>query len=259
MRLEKRRCLVTGGGTGIGRALVQALLAKGAQVVTCGRRADVLAALAADMQSDRLTVVTADLARAEDRAHLVSETQRVLGGLDLLINNAGRVAVGPVEDIGAEVLESLFAVNVVAPYALCRDFQAILASAGGRIVMIGSMFGDIAFPLFAGYSASKFALRGLSDGLRRELAGDGIRVTYVAPRATRTPAAESFAALEKAFDMKMDEPERVADLVLATIENEKDFAFPGFAERLFRVLQVLRPAVIDKALGAKLAAYRRCA
>src|SRR3546814_7220706 len=107
--------------------------------------------------------------------------------------------------------------------ALTRQLLPLLQlSSQARIVNIGSVFGDIGHPLFAGYCASKFALRGLSDALRRELAAVGIGVTYAAPRATRTVAADGFADLMLPFAMAMDMPETIAAQIVAAGAQERD-------------------------------------
>ena len=115
---------------------------------------------------------------------------RQWGGLDVLVNNAGVIAIGPLAYATDEEFELVMATNVVAPLALTREMLPLLRRATpSRVVNVGSMFGDIAYPLFAAYSASKFALRGLSIALRRELRSYGIGVTYAAPRATKTDAS----------------------------------------------------------------------
>jgi short-subunit dehydrogenase len=147
----------------------------------------------------------------------------------------------------------MLATNVAAPLALTRDMLALLrAAAPSRVVNIGSMFGDIAFPLFAGYSATKFGLRGISDALRRELADDGIGITHVAPRAVRTPAFAAYGELEAPFAMKVDAPHAVARRIWDAVARDRDRVYPGPAEQLFRLVQHLAPGIIDNALAPRL-------
>jgi short-subunit dehydrogenase len=126
-----------------------------------------------------------------------------------------------------------------------------LEAAQGRVVNVGSVFGDIAYPFFAAYSATKFGLRGFSDALRRELSGRGVGVTYIAPRATQTAAEAEFAALVEPMDMTMDTPARVATQAWDAIEAGKRESFPRGKERLFVKIQRLFPSIIDKAVGAQ--------
>ena len=106
-------------------------------------------------------------------------------------------------------------------------------AAPSRIVNIGSIFGDIAYPLFAPYSASKFALRGLSMAMRRELKPYGIGVTYAAPRATKTDPTKDFEELVKPLKMHMDDPAVVAAQIWRAVSKDLDTAYAKGAERLF--------------------------
>jgi short-subunit dehydrogenase len=111
----------------------------------------------------------------------------------------------------------------------------------------------IAFPYFSAYSATKFSLRGWSDGMRRELVPARIGVTYAAPRGTRTAAAESFAALAVAFAMRLDPPDILARQIARAITADPRAVYPRGIERLFVLLQRLMPMAIDQALGWQLA------
>ena len=114
------------------------------------------------------------------------------------------------------------------------------------------MFGDIPFPLFSGYSATKAGLRALSDALRRELADDGIGVTHAAPRAVRTPAFARYDELERPFAMKVDSPEAVARHIWNGVARGRATIYPGLAERVLLLVQRLAPGIIDVALAPRL-------
>ena len=122
----------------------------------------------------------------------------------------------------------------------------------GRIVNVGSMFGSIGFPCFAAYSATKFALWGYSQALRRELAGTGVGVNYVSPRAVKTafnpPVVHEMAAQGI---MRMDEPDRVARAIVQAIEKGRKDVYVGFPESLFaRINAVLpEPALLRRRSG----------
>jgi len=247
MQRDPQTVLITGAGSGIGRALAVEAARRGMRVAIAGRRKEPLRETAAAMgEAAAVMILQADVTAPEDRAAIVSRIQEEFGRLDYLVNNAGSVAVGRFQALNEEELMYLFTVNVAAPAMLSREALPLLrVAAKGRIVNVGSMFGDIAFPRFAAYSASKFALRGLSDGLRREFAPDGIGVTYAAPRATRTPAADSFMALAKPMQMVLDPPEKVARQIWKAAASGKARVYPGLGERLAVIAQALVPSLLD--------------
>lgn len=251
MLLEKRSIVVTGAGSGIGRAIALAAADRGAQLVLIGRREAALQETAALLPAGtRWNLVTADITSAPGRADIVNACRR--HGIDILINNAGVVASGLLSGLKDEDLVRLVMTNVAAPVALTRDLVPLLKlSDRPRIVNIGSVFGDIGHPYFVAYCASKFAVRGFSDALRRELTADGIGVTYAAPRATRTPAADGFHDLVAPFAMRLDDPATVAARIMKGIEAEASTIYPGGPEGLFVWLQRLLPVVIDRVLGEK--------
>ena len=125
----------------------------------------------------------------------------------------------------------------------------MIARGRGHIVNIGSMFGSIGFPCFAAYSASKFALRGFSQALRRELTASGVGVTYVSPRAVSThfnpPVVHRMAEMGL---MHMDQPRWVVKRILRAIEKEKDEAYIGFPESVFARINAVLPAMVSRAI-----------
>lgn len=254
MSLAGRFALITGGGSGIGRALAIEASRRGMSVALVGRRRDKLeetrARLAAG--SDCL-IVPADVTSPDARRAVRDRVQDAWGRLHVLVNNAGIVAAGPLAETEDADLERLMATNVVAPMAMTRELLPLLrAGEPARVVNLGSMFGDIAFPMFAAYSASKFGLRGLSNALRRELAGLGIGVTYVAPRGARTEATQAIAPLVQRLDMTFDSPDAIAHDTWNAVARGRDAAYPRGAERLFTLIERLAPSLIDRALTAQL-------
>jgi NAD(P)-dependent dehydrogenase (short-subunit alcohol dehydrogenase family) len=258
MQLEGKRALITGASSGIGRALAIEASRRGMIVALCGRRGDALAETLAMMSpSGHHMRLRGDITRPAVRRGMRDHLWRRWGGLDVLVNNAGIVPVGPLACVTDAELEQVMAINVVAPLALTREMLPLLRRATpSRIVNVGSMLGDIPYPLFAAYSASKCALRGLSIALRRELKAYGIGVTYAAPRATRTSAANAMAPLVAPMQMRLDDPDRVAMQIWRAVTKDADSTYGKGPERLFVLLQRLLPRVIDRAVATQMADVR---
>jgi short-subunit dehydrogenase len=159
------------------------------------------------------------------------------------------------------VIERLMQVNLVAPIQLTRMLlPAMLKQGRGRIVNVGSTFGSIGFPYFAVYSSSKFGLRGFSQALRRELDGSGVGVTYIAPRATRTPLnSNAVVRMNQALKVAMDPPEQVAAAIVRAIEQERAEVYLGWPEKLFVRLNAILPGLVDGALRKQHAIMRKFA
>jgi len=245
--------LITGAGSGIGRALAVKAAESGYNLILVGRRQAELEDTAKLLGVVNARIVRADITNAEGRARIVAATGE---RLDILLNNAGCLCVGRLTDLSDDDIAQTVGTNLTAAMQLTRDLVPALTAAQGRIVNIGSMFGIIAFPYFSAYSATKFAMRGFSDALRRELSEFGIAVTYVAPRATRTPAHSQFAHLVEPFEMTLDEPERVARRAWSGIMAGRKTVYPGTTERIFAAVQTLVPSLIDSALTHKVGTAR---
>jgi len=251
-----QRVLITGASGGIGQALVDELAAAGAQLLITGRRAEALAATA-DRHPDRVTALPADLTRAEERQQLAATARQA--GCNMLINAAGvnRVALFT-EGSDAEI-ERLIALNLTATLQLTRALLPQLMTARqGWVVTLGSTFGTLGYPGQVGYCATKFALRGFSQALRRELADTRVRVLHVSPRATRTAMnAPEVEAMNAVLGNAMDSPARVAQAVRQAVERGRQEAQLGGPERLFVRLNALLPGVVDHALARQLPVIRR--
>ena len=254
--IQNKTVLITGAGSGIGRELSIIAARMGCKLILAGRTESTLAETSkACVEAGYKTcggakprLVVADVTNATGRDLIVAGVgQR----LDILINNAGTLSVGHFQDMTDTDLERMTATNLLAPMALTRDLLPALRNARGRIVNIGSVFGDIGFPFFTGYSATKFGLRGFSEAIRRELSGSGITVTYIAPRATRTAAATTFARLIKPMSITVDSAKTVAIQAWNAILKGKRESFPKGKERYFVKIQRLFPTLIDKSVGAQ--------
>jgi short-subunit dehydrogenase len=252
LNLRSQRILLTGAAGGIGRELATALAAKGARLGLLGRTDASVASLdhLVATQSLDAIVIQADLTDASARHAAVWRMVQTYGGVDILVNLAGVLDFRFFDEADACAITRTLQVNIEAPMQMAREvLPAMLGRGSGRIVNVGSTFGSIGYPGFAAYSASKFALRGFSQALRRELQDTGVGVTYVAPRAVRTafnPPAVHLMAERKM--MRMDEPGWVAARIVRAIEEERGEAYLGFPESLFARLNGLLPALVDGAL-----------
>lgn len=255
MQLKNRVALITGAGSGIGRQLAVEAARRGMTVALVGRRPDALRETLEMMGSRRNHVaLPGDITDPEVRIALKQYLVNWSGRLDVLVNNAGVVAAGPLTQTSDAELERIMMTNVIAPAALIRELLPLLHQAApSRIVNIGSVFGDIAYPLFGAYSASKFGLRGLSIALRRELKGFGIGITYAAPRAANTDAASGFSGLIGPMQMRLDDPEKVAREIWAGVARDADSIYAKGPERFFVLVQRLFPRLVDRSIEKQMA------
>jgi NAD(P)-dependent dehydrogenase (short-subunit alcohol dehydrogenase family) len=181
--------VITGGSRGLGLVLARQLADQGARLAICSRHEDQLRRAAHELRGRGARVVSepCDLTDPEQVATFFAHVRRQLGPVDVLINNAGVIGVGPLEMMTAVDYAETMGIHFWAPL---RTMEQVLpdmrASGGGRIVNIASFGGRVAVPHLAPYCASKFALVGLSHGYRAELAREGIYVTTVCPGLMRT-------------------------------------------------------------------------
>lgn len=252
MHIEGSVALITGAGSGLGRALAVELAARGAtRLFLVGRRFEALEETRARLASPEAgTSLASDLTDSAQLERLIRLVKSFTPKLDLLVNNAGMVAAAPFETQGEDAWRRMLELNLIAPMRLTRRLLPLLrCSFQARVANVGSMLGDIGFPHFAVYSATKFGLRGWSEALRRELNADGIGVTYCGPRGLRTPAAEGFSAHAQAFRMPLDEPEDVARRIVTAIARNARDVYPSGPERLFLLIQRLLPGVVDRGVA----------
>ncbi len=263
MKLNGARVLVTGAAGGIGRACASALMAQGAQVLGVDRDARSLDAVAAQLAETGGQFAThiADLTSADERSRLCDLARGWNGGVNVLVNNAGLNPFGLYEELPPEQIDLALAVNLQAPMHLCHELLPhLMKMAPAAIVNTGSVFGSIGYPGYVAYCATKFALRGFSEALRREVAGSGVTVQYIGPRATRTGINTSAVeCMNRELRVAMDPPERVADALIALLRSNRASAVVGWPEKLFVRVNALLPFVVDRAVRAQLPIIRRYA
>ncbi len=258
MQLTGKTFVLTGATGGIGAAMARALAAAGANLVLLGRNLERLERLQRELGADRHSYVAGDLSEATVRRALVAHCRALAAPIDGLINNAGSSVFAPIDATGADELQSLLTINLLVPMLVTRDLLPLLRQRErALIVNVGSTFGSIGYPGFAGYCASKFGLRGFTEALRRELADSPISVHYLAPRATQTGLnAPEVDAMNTALGNAVDEPRAVAAELLALLHTEASARYIGWPEKLFvRVNQIL-PGIVDSALRKQLGVIR---
>lgn len=255
MKIAASKILLTGATGGIGKAVARRLASEAAELILVGRRAAELEALSDELRRGgaRVDSVVADIATAAGRATVHRHADAV-GGVGVLINCAGVNDFCLFSDHGEREIERIIAVNTTAPILLTRMLlPSLLAQSQAAIVNVGSIVGSIAMPGQAAYAASKFALHGFTEALRREFAGSPVRVIYVAPRTTDT-TMNSAAAVEinRRSGVSVDSPDVVADIIVDSLRQGRAERFIGWPERLFVKLNALLPSLVDRGMRKQL-------
>src|SRR6266498_2151692 len=187
--LRDKVAVITGGSRGLGLVLARHICAQGGRVALIARDPEELARAKADLapRGGAVLTVQCDLLDAAQTGAAVRQVIGRFGKIDILINNAGIIEVGPLKHMTREDFERAMRLHFWAAYELISQIiPEMRTQGGGRIVNISSIGGKVAVPHLAPYSASKFALTGFSDAIRAELARDNIHVTTVAPGMMRT-------------------------------------------------------------------------
>lgn len=257
MHLHEARVVLTGASGGIGLAIAAALCAQGARVLAVARHRESLEPLL-QRYPQHLYWVGADLTLPADRRKVLDAAQAI-DGINLLINAAGINHFAMLEQLDDSDIDAMLALNISAPICLTKTLLPLLKQAeSAMVVNVGSTYGSIGYPGYAGYCASKFALRGFSEALRRELADTRVGVLYVAPRATRTSMNSAAAqALNEALKSSVDHPQSVAAAVIHAIAGDRRDLYLGWPERFFVRLNSLLPNVVDRGLRKQLPLIRR--
>ena len=254
-RLAGLRAVVTGGSSGVGAAVARGLAARGCAVLATARRADRLAALAAErpVAGPPIVVLAGDVTDAAFRRRLVVAAAERLGGLDLVVAAAGCGAIGPFRDGSAATFARVVDVDFLAPAELVRECLPLLAhGTDPAVVLVGSILGLHPLPLHGEYCAAKAALTALAGTLRIELAGDGIEVLL----ASLGPVESEFwdnllAGRRPPWSRGRRMPAaRAAAAILRGLERRRREVVPGWQARGYALAARFAPWLID-ALAAR--------
>lgn len=264
MDFQGKAIVITGGSRGLGLVLGRQLAAKGARLALLARDPAELESAARELRdkgvADVLTYAC-DVGEREAICAALADVEKRFGRIDVLINNAGVIQVGPFEHMEIEDYERALRAHFWGPlYAMQAVIPGMTARGGGRIVNISSFGGKVAVPHLAPYSASKFALVGLSDALRAELRSRGILVTTVCPGLMLTGShvnaqfkgkhEAEYAWFAIGSSLGSVDVERAAARVLDACRYGDPHLTIGLSARLIMIADALAPSLVGRILAA---------
>ncbi|MBS1744351.1 MAG: SDR family oxidoreductase [Bacteroidetes bacterium] len=244
---------ITGGSSGIGKALVEQCLALGAKVATCARNQDKLYDLQIQHSSSPLHCVVADVSNYNDCKLFIESTIQQFGGIDVLINNAGISMRSLLKDADPGVFRKIMDINFFGTVHCTKLALQSIIERKGTIVGVSSIAGYRGLPGRSGYSASKFAVNGWLEAIRTELMDDGVNVMWVCPGFTRSnirnaalnnkAVAQGESPLDEAELMS---PEECAGHIINAIEKRKRTLVLTFKGKQTVFVNKFFPAWADK-------------
>ena len=262
--LSGKIAVVTGGSRGLGLVLTRELLRRGARVAICARDEAELDRARIDLAGlGEVFTSPCDLTSRSDIERFITEVRDELGPIDVLVNNAGVITVGPAELMTLDDYDEAFRTHLWAPlHAMNAVIPEMRQRRAGRIVNVASIGGKLAMPHLAPYTASKFALVGLSAAMRTELAKDNVFVTTACPGLMRTgsPRNASFRGNHRAeyawFDIADNLPllsisaEHAACRILDACQEGDPEVVPSLAARLAVFAGAIAPGMVQELAGA---------
>jgi short-subunit dehydrogenase len=255
MDLNGKRAVVTGGSSGIGLETARELARRGAAVFIVGRRESLVKQAVDDLKADGAHAdgVAADVTSPKGRAKIVATAVEALGGIDVLVNNAGGVRAGKLDDIAEDDILRMIEVNLTAPILLTRAALPQLRAAGDAVIVnVSSGIALVGTPFYASYAAVKAGIAHFGEALRRELKGEGVHVLTVYPGATETPMMAT-SKVGPATGVTRDTPQAVAQALVQGIEENALQVIRGGEERLAMIARNrAHPEAVDEYFeGAK--------
>lgn len=259
--LEKRgqyRAVLTGATGGIGQAIAHELANRCEWQILVGRNSAALRDIGRAIGGRKAYVIQGDITQEHTLA-AIDRLARELGGANLVVNNAGTGGFHAFESQGADAIRALLETNLLAPMLLTRRMlPQLMEASAAQVVNIGSLFGQIGYPGFAAYGASKAGLRGFTQALRRELADTTVEVRHFVPRATRTAInSETVHAMNRELKTVEDAPEHVAQEFIRFLDGSAWETTVGAKEAFFAFVNRLLPFMPDKAIHGQLPVIRK--
>jgi short-subunit dehydrogenase len=259
MDLGKRRGVITGAGSGIGRAFAVEFGSRGAQLLLVGRRREALEETAGLViaAGGSASVLALDVTGTDAPNRIVAAAAEN-GAIDLLINNAGNVRAGHLDDIEEADIHSMIDLNLTAPILLTRAALPSLRTAGkehGSIVLnISSGIALVGLPFYTVYAATKSGLAHFGEALRREVHGSGIHVATLYPGATATPMMDSSEAGEDLGFGRRNVKDVIDDALVQLGADEYEINTALASRRELQELNITDPRAVDAALAPRLEA-----
>jgi NAD(P)-dependent dehydrogenase (short-subunit alcohol dehydrogenase family) len=220
LNLSGKAAIVTGGTKGIGRAISEALLREGVNVCIGARHADEIERATSELGrvgEASVTGAVCDVRDYEEVRALVDHAVAELGGVDILINNAGIGLFGRVEELSPEDFRAVLETNLFGVFYCCHEaIPQMKRRGGGYIINISSLAGVNAHPQMAAYNASKFGLNGFSEALMQEVRHDGIKVSYIMPGSVNTHFGDEEPSAEKSWQLQ---PDDIAQVVIDLLHH----------------------------------------
>ena len=216
--LTDKIAVVTGAGSGIGEAIATLLHEEGAKVVLAGRNKDKLQNVANQLAQDSVKVVPTDVTKKEEVDELIKIAQQTFGGLDIVINSAGQMLSSKITDYQVDEWDSMIDVNIKGTlYTAQAALPTMLEQSSGHLINIASISGFEVTKSSTIYSATKVAVHTITQGLEKELAKTGVKVTSISPGMVDT----AITAAYNPTDRKKLEPQDIAEAVLYALTQPK--------------------------------------
>lgn len=256
--LQGKVAVVSGAANGIGAALCRALAERGVKLSMVDRDEEGLKRLSQSLSVEHI-IVPADVRHKQDWERVRDRTLQELGGLHIVVNNAGVLQVGPALELSDERWQQVLDVDLHGVILGCRVLAPHLVAQGqGHIVNVSSAAGLSGLPYSAAYATAKFGVVGLTESLRWELAEAGVGVTLVCPGTVKTDIAKGSggAQTERMVERFGTPPEALAERMVDAIVRDRARLLHGLEPHLWTVLRWLSPALHDRA-GKFLAHARR--
>lgn len=263
MNFRDKTVLITGGTRGLGLVLARGFLKEGARVVICGREESTLERARAELESlgGEVLAVPCDVTDPVQVEAMVSNVHERFGAVDVLVNNAGIIQTGPLESMTIEDFEDSINTHLWGPlYTTLAVLPEMKRRGEGRIVNISSIGGKVSVPHMVPYSASKFALVGLSRGLAVELAREGTRVSTITPGLMRTGSPRqalfkgdhekehAWFAVSDSLPLLTVSSQRAARRIVLALERGEPNVVIGFAAKVAALVAAVAPDLTTRAL-----------